>query len=120
MKKHRTFPRFGVQFRRRHEPLGYKINESFMADFIDTNLGESSSGCDFLHTVNEGAEVSCSNIWVSNKLDEIINNDHCTTLNLHTSVIQSTKHERHKNSERGCCDFSNKSGARQSFDTCWY
>ena len=110
-KRHRTFLKFEEQFHQRHGPLGCEFKKRFMNDLIDTNLRESGSGCDLLHTVNQGAKVSCSNIWISNELDEIINNDHCTTLNLHTSVIQSTKHERHKNSKRGCGDFSDESGA---------
>jgi hypothetical protein len=32
MKRHRTFPRFGEQFHRRHGPLGYEIKEGFMTD----------------------------------------------------------------------------------------
>lgn len=71
--------------------FSHEIKDGFTGDFIDTNLRESSAGCNFLDTVNQRAEVSCSNIWVSNKLDEVINNDDRATLNVHTSVIQSTE-----------------------------
>jgi hypothetical protein len=58
-----------------------------------TNLGESSALCDSFRSFDKGAQVKSGNLGVSHKFHEIVDNNHRASLNLHTSVIESTDEE---------------------------
>jgi hypothetical protein len=63
-----------------------------------THFGESCALGNPLYTIYEGTQVSCSNIRISDKFDEIVDNNNRTPLDFHTSVIERTHKKGYEHS----------------------
>ncbi len=83
-----------------------------------TYLVECSTLGDLLDTLDKRAQVGGRNSRVTDKLDQVVNDNNGSALDLHRTVVQGTDHERDEDGESRCSDLRNERGVRKRLDTC--